>query len=42
VTGTDSAGVEEAARALEGSVLHDRFAVALAQGGVLPVPAGGR
>jgi hypothetical protein len=42
VTGTDSAGVELAARALEGSVLHDRFAVALAHGGVLPVPAGGR
>jgi hypothetical protein len=41
VTGTDSAGVELAARALEASALRDRFAVALGHGGVLPVPAGG-
>jgi hypothetical protein len=41
LTGTDSAGVDLAARALEAPVLHNRFAVALAQGSVLPVPAGG-
>jgi hypothetical protein len=41
VTGTDAGGVELAARALEGSVLHNRFAIVLVQGGVLPVPVGG-
>jgi hypothetical protein len=41
VTGTDPAGVDLAARALEASALHDRFAVALAQGGGLPVPVRG-
>jgi hypothetical protein len=44
VTGTDSAGVEEAARAFDVSALQDHFALALAPGGSeLPVPvlAGG-
>jgi hypothetical protein len=42
VTGTDSAGVEEAARAFETSALQDRFALALApEGSALPVPVAG-
>jgi hypothetical protein len=42
VTGTDAAGVDRAAHALDRSALHDRFAVALSAGGaVLPVPQGG-
>ncbi|HWX73910.1 MAG TPA: hypothetical protein VNZ05_01300, partial [Solirubrobacteraceae bacterium] len=40
ITGTDSAGVELAARALDAATLAHRFALALAPGGVsLPVPA---
>jgi hypothetical protein len=40
VTGTDEAGVELAARAFDEADLHDRFALALAPGGVpVPVPA---
>jgi Domain of unknown function (DUF4430) len=39
VTGTDSAGVSAAAHALTVSALDGHFAVALAQGQVLPVPA---
>ncbi len=39
VTGTDSAGVEVAARAFDASALQDHFALALAPGGAeLPVP----
>jgi hypothetical protein len=39
ITGTDDAGVEEAARAFDAAALHDRFALALAPGGgALPVP----
>ncbi len=39
VTGTDSAGVEEAASAFDVSALQDHFALALAPGGsALPVP----
>ncbi|HEY2718863.1 MAG TPA: DUF4430 domain-containing protein [Solirubrobacteraceae bacterium] len=43
VTGTDAAGVDGAARAFGASALHDRFAVAVAQGGAtlaLPRPSG--
>lgn len=43
VTGTDSAGVEAAARAFGAAALHDRFAVAVAPGGealALPRPPG--
>ncbi len=40
VTGTDDAGVEEAARAFDQTALADHFALALAPGGAtLPVPA---
>jgi hypothetical protein len=39
VTGTDSTGVALAAGALDASALHDRFALALAQGALLPAPA---
>lgn len=40
VTGTDDAGVEEAARAFNQTTLADHFALALAPGGAtLPVPA---
>jgi hypothetical protein len=40
ITGTDSAGVELAAHALDATALSDRFALALAPAGVaLPVPA---
>jgi Domain of unknown function (DUF4430) len=40
VTGTDAAGVQLAAQSLEQATLGDRFAVALAPGGVaLPAPA---
>ncbi|MCL2770015.1 MAG: DUF4430 domain-containing protein [Solirubrobacterales bacterium] len=43
ITGTDASGVERAARALDRSALHARFAVALApSGAVLPLPAPGR
>jgi hypothetical protein len=38
ITGTDPAGVDLAARALQEPVLRDRFAVALSQGGVLALP----
>ncbi len=39
ITGTDPAGVELAAGALRESVLHDRFALAVAPGGdLLPLP----
>jgi Domain of unknown function (DUF4430) len=42
VTGTDSAGVDGAARALDVKSLHDRFALVLAAGGEqLPAPASG-
>jgi hypothetical protein len=40
VTGTDGAGVELAARALDQAALADHFAVALTQGQVLSVPGG--
>jgi hypothetical protein len=40
ITGTDAAGVQSAARSLDAATLADRFAVALAPGGVaLPAPA---
>ncbi len=39
VTGTDAAGVELAARDFNQATLHDRFAVALAPGRVLALPA---
>jgi hypothetical protein len=39
VTGTDAAGVDLAARALDTPVLHDHFAVVLSAAGVLPAPA---
>jgi hypothetical protein len=40
ITGTDAAGVQLAAQALDQATLADRFAVALASGGVtVPVPA---
>jgi hypothetical protein len=42
VTGTDAAGVDLAARAFEGAVLHDHFAVALTAAGALPAPAAAR
>jgi hypothetical protein len=43
VTGTDSAGVEEAARAFETSALQDRFALAVTSSGTrLPVPGAER
>ena len=43
VTGTDSAGVLSAARALTPSHLHDRFALAVQGGSYMPVPLeGGR
>jgi hypothetical protein len=38
ITGTDIAGVQEAARALTPATLHDHFALALAGGQELPVP----
>jgi hypothetical protein len=38
VTGTDAAGVDLAARALDPAVLQNRFAVALTATGALPVP----
>jgi len=41
LTGTDTAGVELAARAFEQGTLQDRFAVALVPAGVLPLPQGG-
>ncbi len=39
VTGTDEAGLNLAARAFDQSALHDRFAVALAAGETIPLPA---
>ncbi len=39
ITGTDAAGVDLAADALDESDLHDHFAVALTASGVLPLPA---
>jgi hypothetical protein len=39
ITGTDDAGVELAARAFNRSALEDRFAVALAPGGAIALPA---
>jgi hypothetical protein len=39
VTGTDAAGVERAARALNRATLEDRFAVALGPGGAISLPA---
>jgi hypothetical protein len=42
VTGTDAAGADRAAHALDRGALHNRFAVALpASGGVLALPQGG-
>jgi hypothetical protein len=41
VTGTDSAGVELAARAFGAAVLQNRFAVAVTAAGSLPVPGPG-
>lgn len=41
VTGTDPAGVEAAARALDEPVLEDSFAVAASPGGPVPLPVGG-
>ena len=35
VTGTDSAGVDNAARAFDAATLHDRFAVSVGAGGAL-------
>ena len=40
VTGTDAAGLELAARALEESTLHGHFALALSGQGAIPVPIG--
>jgi hypothetical protein len=40
VTGTDSAGVAAAARALTPAALHDRLAIAVAGGRELPLPRG--
>lgn len=40
VTGTDGAGLELAARALEESALHSRFALALSAQGATPLPVG--
>jgi hypothetical protein len=41
VTGTDAAGVERAARALNAATLHNHFAIAISAGGaVLPLPWG--
>jgi hypothetical protein len=42
VTGTDSAGVDLAARALDSAVLRNRFAVALSPAGTLAVPEAAR
>ena len=41
ISGTDEAGVELAARAFDRSTLSDRFAVALAPGGPIALPASG-
>jgi Domain of unknown function (DUF4430) len=41
VTGTDAAGTDLAARALDPAVLHNRFAVALTASGALPLPQKG-
>jgi hypothetical protein len=41
VTGTDSAGVDLAARALDAGSLQSRFAVALIPSGALPLPVSG-
>jgi hypothetical protein len=38
ITGTDDAGVSAAVQALDAGTLHDRFAVAVAQGVGVPVP----
>jgi hypothetical protein len=40
ITGTDPAGVAAAARAVNAPTLHNRFAVAVASGKVIPIPAG--
>ncbi len=42
VTGTDGTGVDLAARAFTGAVLHDRFAVAVTAAETLPVPVPAR
>jgi len=42
VTGTDGAGVELAAHALDRAALENRFAVALGPGGVIALPETGR
>jgi hypothetical protein len=42
VTGTDEAGVQAAAGALTEQALGRRFAVAVANGEVLPLPESGR
>jgi hypothetical protein len=39
VTGTGAAGVEAAARAFREDALNDRFAVAVQDGGIVPLPA---
>ncbi len=41
VTGTDAAGVDAAAHALDSATLHNRFAVAFAAGQPIAVPVGG-
>lgn len=41
VTGTDNAGVDAAAHALDAATLRNRFAVALVAGEPVPVPVGG-
>jgi hypothetical protein len=40
VTGTDSAGVRDAASLLSGKVLRDRYAIASASGEPVPLPVG--
>jgi len=41
VTGTDTAGVDAAAHALDASILRDHFAVAIVAGRVVPLPVSG-